>query len=572
MRSTPNLRIFVLASFVAVLGCVGTLGCTGSIDRGHAPGDPVRNGPALPGVDMPPADPSELDEQMRAEDPELFELALQYFPGMTAAGGKKRLFRLTRAQLDLTTQALLPTSYETSIASTMPSDPLQTNYEYSDNLSWNASNLTPYASWVSAIAERVQQNPASVVDCASASEVACLEQAAEAFVKRAFRGIAPPEQLARFKSFFVASAAAHGLPIATAELVDLALTSPSYVFREEVSTDGTGALLHEVQLQHLAYALADAPPDALQLSANAAASAQIDAVLASPLAREKLLRFFIAWLEIKEPKDFALAASVFPEWTEAVASAAVENLKAFLSRELMLDAPSLKSITQATDAFASPETAFLYDTNVGANNELITLEPSERLGIFTQPAVIASHSGPTTTRLVKRGVFFTRKVMCLPLGAPPPGVTTTLPMTPNATERQRIESITSVQPCIGCHAFINPFGSMQEGYDALGRFRTHDEMDLPVDASIAIDFLDEGPLQAQTGVDALRGLTGSTRFKQCFTRQMFRFYMGRDEAEADDPVLRQMFFAFARDDRQDILAGLRALAQSASFSQRVEAP
>ena len=50
------------------------------------------------------------------------------------------------------------------------------------------------------------------------------------------------------------------------------------------------------------------------------------------------------------------------------------------------------------------------------HRELVDLDPAQRLGIFTQPAVIASHSGPTTTRLVKRGVFFTRKVMCMPLG------------------------------------------------------------------------------------------------------------------------------------------------------------
>ena len=33
------------------------------------------------------------------------------------------------------------------------------------------------------------------------------------------------------------------------------------------------------------------------------------------------------------------------------------------------------------------------------------------------------------------------------------------------------------------------------------------------------------------------------RFKQCFVRQVFRFYTGRDETPADDSVLRQMFSA-----------------------------
>jgi hypothetical protein len=554
-----------------LVACIGGGGCNGSIDTEHPRTDGIS--PGLPGGGSPLPDPNVGDDEMRAQDPELFDVATHYFPGTTAAGGKKRLFRLTRAQLDLTTQTLLPGSYTESVTTAMPRDPLQTNYEYSDNLSWNGANLTPYASWVSAIAQNVgSTKPETVAACASASDVACLEQGSDAFVTRAFRGVATPEQLDRFSSFFVTSAAARGVPDAVTDLVDVTLTSPGYVFRDEVLTDGTGALLPAQRLQNLTYTLADAPPEALALTTAAAPEAQLDAVLASTLARDKLIRFFVAWLEIKEPADFGLAANIFPEWTEQVASAAVQDTKAFLARELGGPTPSLKSITQASDAFASPETAFLYGANVTTNATPIATAPMERLGIFTQPAVVASHSGPTTTRLIKRGVFFTRKVMCLPLGNPPPGIDTTIPETPNATERQRIETLTANQPCAGCHTFINPFGFMQQSFDPLGRFRTRDEAGLPIDPSISIDFLDEGPLSAQTGVDALRALTDTTRFKQCFTRQLFRFYMGRDEVATDDPLLRQMYFAFAKDDRQDILAALRTLAGSPSFSQRTEMP
>lgn len=566
----PNLALRT------VIVCVATsVACTGAIEGSR--GSPIDEGPGLPGVGGTGGTGNDgqiqnMDDEMRAEDPALFDVATMYFPGTSASGGKKRLFRLTRTQLDLTTQALLPGAYAEPVTATMPRDPLQTNYEYSDNLSWNAANLTPYAAWVEGIAGRVKANPSSIISCASETDQACLSTAADAFVRRAFRGIATPEQLGHFSSFFSASVAEHGLPVATADLVDLTLTSPSYVFREEVATDAALALLPAQQLQHLTYALADVPPEALHLSAAAPDSAAIEAVLASSLARDKLLRFFVAWLEIREPADFGLAANVFPEWNEQIAAVAVQDSKAFLARELAGPAPTLKALTQSTEAFMSPETAFLYDASTSVSQSPIALPPSERIGIFTQPAVIASHSGPTTTRLVKRGVFFTRKIMCLPLGAPPPGVDTTVPTTPGATERQRIESITTMQPCSGCHSFINPFGFMQESYDALGRFRTRDESDLPINPSITVEFLDEGPLATQTSVDALRALTNSSRFKQCFARQLFRFYMGRDEEPGDNPVLRQMYFAFAKDDSQDILAMLRVLAGSTSFSQRTEVP
>jgi hypothetical protein len=73
-------------------------------------------------------------------------------------------------------------------------------------------------------------------------------------------------------------------------------------------------------------------------------------------------------------------------------------------------------------------------------------------------------------------------------------------------------------------------------------------------------------------VAALEGFTSSMMFKQCFVRQLFRFYMGRDEGPADDPLLRKMFFDFANQDQQAIVGLLRDLASAPSFSQRSEVP
>jgi hypothetical protein len=475
---------------------------------------------------------------------------------------------------------LLPTHFKTPTVTVMPRDPLQTNYEYAENLSFNASNFTPYTTWVQQVAASVRANPTSVIDCTAQNNApSCLESGAKLFVKQAFRGVASDAQLDRFAQFFVASVTTAGIADATADLVDLTLTSPQYVFREEVQTTA-GSLSPLQKLQNIAYTLTDAPPSALglsldadvaQLSSAAGVQKVVDRVLATPQARQKLTRFFGAWLEVKEPDEFALAPDVFPEFTPEVATAAVESTRAFLNLQLSAAAPKLKDVTQSSQAFVSDTLTAIYGVKAPAKLTLTELDPTQRFGIFTQPAVIASHSGPTTTRLVKRGVFFTRKVMCLPLGLPPPGVNTTLPMTKNVTERQRVESVTSSPGCQGCHAYINPFGFMQENYDAMGRWRTTDEK-LPIDASIKATFLDEGPLETRTPVDALKALTSSYRFQQCFARQVFRFYMGRDETAGDDPWLRQMFFGLADQNQQNIVDMLQTLARSESFSQRSETP
>jgi hypothetical protein len=586
-RAFPRLSplpLLLLAAVAVCAGCEGSIGDERMLLGGDALGagganSPGRLGPAaLPTI--PPGESTKaVDAQMQAANPTLFETAQTYFPDDNALNPPTRLFRLTRTQLDITTKSLLPASYTTPASDVMPRDPLQTNYEYAANLSFNPANFTPYTNWVGQLVASVRAKPQSVIDCAASNNApTCLDDQARKFVARAFRGIAPDPVLARYATFFTTSVQQVGLPDATADLVDLTLTSPQYVFRDEVLPAG-GLLTPAQQLQNISYTLADAPPDAIglsladpagQLSTPDLLARTIDQVLATPAARDKLMRFFISWLEVKQADEFALAPDVYPEFTPEVAAAAVEETKAFLNRQLAGAAPKLKDVTQSTQTFVSEALGTIYGLKKSTKG-LVDLDPTQRLGIFTLPGVIASHSGPTTTRLVKRGVFFTRKVMCLPLGLPPPGVNTVLPEIADATERQRVETATSTARCQGCHAFINPFGFMQENFDATGKWRTTDN-GKPIDSTIHVEFLDEGPLDTKTPIDALRGLTGSLRFQQCFARQLFRFYLGRDEIAGDDPILRQMFFGFANQGVQDIVAMLQTLARSATFSQRTVAP
>jgi hypothetical protein len=575
MPHLPPARAPSIVPATLMVAAVLALGCEGKIGAGGGAGGSgvVTGAGGVTGSGGAGAPPS------------LDTVATRYFPGQTAGYGGKRMFRLTRAQLDVTVQTLLPTyagagaaGVTTAVAS-VPRDPLQTNYEYADNLGFNPANFAPFAGWAAQIAAAVKARPAGAIDCSSSgNSTACLTEQAKKLASRAFRGTVSDAQLARFSDLFTSSVASVGLPSATADLVDVVLSSPSFAFRDEVQTDATGLLLPAQQLQNITYTLADGPPEAVGLSsATPVAHLQtpdlvgktVDQVLASPAARAKLLRFFLAWLEVKEPEEFAIAESAFPEFTPDVAAAVVAETKAFLQRQLGSAAPSMKDLTESTQSVLSAAGSFLYGRPPGAATGLVDLDPAQRLGIFSQPAVIASHSGPTTTRLVKRGVFFVRKVMCIPLGAPPSDVATTVPMSAGATERERVETVTAQSKCAGCHAIINPFGFMQENYDAIGRWRTTDD-GTPIDASISVNVLDEGPVTTSSPVDALRAFTRSYRFQQCFARQLFRYYLGRDEVAGDDPLLRQMFVEFAGDGRQDIVRMLRTLATAPAFSRRAE--
>jgi len=580
------MRYAVLIRALPIAAATWSLGCTSGLapaptNSGSEPNAAAGTG----GVDANAGRagagaPTPVDKEQQSKNPDLFEVATRFFPNLSSGDAHKRVFRLTRRQLDSTTKTLLPAHFSTEAVASVPADPLQTNYEYADNLSFNPANFTPYTQWVSQLVDSVRKKPETVIACtAQANAPACLEQQAGQFVTKAFRGVVSDAQLAHYTSFFQSSVKDVGIANATADLVDLTLTSPNYVFRDEVSTNGSGSLAAAQLLQNISYTLADSPPEALGLSSlepkaavqpASTLQATLDRVLASDAARAKLLQFFVSWLEVREPTEFGISTEVFPEFTPEVARAVVQETRAFLERQLAGSAPKLRDLTEATESVVSDDMAFIYGLSKGGS-KAVTLDPAQRLGVFTLPGVLASHSGPTTTRLVKRGVFFTRKVMCLSLGNPPAGLDTSLPSSGGASERQRVESGTSHVPCSSCHRYINPFGFMLENYDAIGRFRTSDQ-GVPVDPSISVDFVDGAPFEANTPIEALQGFTRSKQFQQCFARQLFRFYLGRDETPDDDPILRQMFFDFANQDRQDIFGMLRTLAGSSALSRRSEAP
>ena len=507
----------------------------------------------------------------RAAEPDLTATARKYFPSDEEGGSPARIFRLTREQIDSTVAFLLPGYYAKSVKEVMARDPLQTNYEYAELLSFNPSNLGPLSGWIKDIADRVRAKPAGLIDCGTGNDAGCLKDKARAFVLKAMRGDLRGGKVDEIVEAYAAAVPKSGHAQATGDLVERVLASPYFLFRREQVDVRRGRPDPGQDLEALTYILADSPPEKLKFdSANAIAYMQtpgdasraVQDIVASKEAREKLVRFFKAWLEIKDPGDFTISTQVFPAFDAKLTAAMLNETDRFLRAQLATPAPKLKDITQSSQSFVSKALEPLYAGTKAADaagTKPVQLDAAQRFGIFSQPALIASHSGPTDTRPIKRGVFWVRKVMCMEMEPPPQGLDLTLYEVKGGTERQKIEEGTKRKACVGCHKFINPFGFLMESYDALGQWRTT-EHGQPIDPSIAIDFLDEGPVKAATTVEALKILTSSAMFKQCFARQMFRFYMGRNEEPADDPLLRRMYIQFAQNDEQDIMKLIGVLA------------
>ena len=84
------------------------------------------------------------------------------------------------------------------------------------------------------------------------------------------------------------------------------------------------------------------------MSEPAARTATIEALVATPEARGKLLRFILAWLEVKESAEFEISPQKFPKFSEKLADSMRAELVEFLRSELAKPAPKLKDLTLAT--------------------------------------------------------------------------------------------------------------------------------------------------------------------------------------------------------------------------------
>src|SRR6185369_5842234 len=99
---------------------------------------------------------------------------------------------------------------------------------------------------------------------------------------------------------------------------------------------------------------------------------------------------------------------------------------------------------------------------------------------------------------------------------------------PNVTMRERLSMHSKDPRCAACHLLMDPLGLPLEAYDHVGRFRTM-ENGKAIDASGTLggsgnqDGAFMGPIELGAKLGA------STTVAQCFVRQSFTYWMGRQD-------------------------------------------
>ncbi len=155
------------------------------------------------------------------------------------------------------------------------------------------------------------------------------------------------------------------------------------------------------------------------------------------------------------------------------------------------------------------------------------LDATERAGVLTQIGFLSAQGEGSTPNIIIRGVHIAKDILCQDIPPPPDNI----PMLPaigaNSTNRQRVETLTAMAPCNGCHPpFINPLGFALEKLDGVGAWRTTENgQNIDARGTYTVDgsaVMFDGP------VELAKTITSSTQAHACYAKHWAEYLYGRD--------------------------------------------
>jgi hypothetical protein len=429
-----------------------------------------------------------------------------------------------------------------------------------------------------AVAELVSRDPArraALAPCLlDRDDDECGGAFIDAFGPRVYRGRLDGDERARL----LAAWSADTLEARVENVVLHALMSPRFLYRPELAGEDLGGRVqalggHEVA-SRLSYLLWGTMPDA-ELFAAADADAlgdaegirvQAERMLDDPRARAGIARFAVEWLRLLERPGLGFSERFLDGLdTTGLRADIIAELPRLFEHLVFEDAGRFADLFTTRLGFVTtPGLATIY--GVGLPGAEVSDGPialsDDRGGLLTRAAILLG-TGDETHPLV-RGAFVVKRLLCHELTPPPlpPDALEPPPFDPNASNRQRWSEKTDSGSCAGCHQLINPSGFAAEGYDAIGRARTEEDVidpagevvnTLPVDTRVSV-IIDGDTHDVADLVELGAILADSDEASRCFATQLFRYGNGRREADEDassidalvpgERTLRDLLLAF----------------------------
>ena len=335
-------------------------------------------------------------------------------------------------------------------------------------------------------------------------------------------------------------------------ILEAMMQSPKFIYRMENQIgDGSWWPIDPYELANrISYIVWGAPPDDALLKAAEAGDLSdletlrphIDRMLKDPRAIRRSEQFVIQWLNLDRLENMQPSRERFPNWSAELAADMRRETIAFFREVVWKSDRPLSDLLNAQFSYLTPKLAKHYgvspqDTQF-ARYDLSSV-PS-RGGLLTHGSVLTI--GGDDASMVTRGLFVLNDLLFSEVGDPPPGLDTTpVPTSPGNTHRaiamERIKS----ESCGGCHSRFEPLAFGLEKYNGLGTFLERDEHgnSLREDGEILFPG-DATPTSYETSSEMMQLLAESQRVRECLTRKVTQFAIGRPLFASDARIVRKI--------------------------------
>ena len=375
---------------------------------------------------------------------------------------------------------------------------------------------------------------------------ACEAWLLEDIAPRLFRRPLDADELTRYRALYDAGVDEDGAQEGARWVLEALLTSPSFLYLDEVTGEDGATLTGLGVAARLALSIWGANPDedlltraaAGELDTPEAVVAEAERMLADPRAEDGLREFVDQWFHLEKldepdsrPDIAALGAGTV---------AALREEPVAFTRGILENGGGLAELLTATDTAALEPLRGLYGSDIASEaNGVFSLNPDRRAGVLTVPGVMAALAHAEITSPTMRGHTILGNVLCTPPSPPPAGLDVTVPpVVPGKTTRERLETHFSDPSCSSCHRTMDGIGFAFEGFDWLGRTRTEDN-GLPVDDNSEF-ILGDDEITVDGAVDLANVLSDRSEIAACVAKQWIRYSTGIAETQEAGCLVEQM--------------------------------
>ena len=384
-------------------------------------------------------------------------------------------------------------------------------------------------------------------------EPACAREILEQLVRRAYRRPATQADVDDLLAFFRQGLERGGFEAGIETALRAVLVSPHFLFRAEVGSGGEGSGPHRITdfelASRLSFFLWGSIPDEALLSAaasgslrdDAALEAQVRRMLADPRSAALVESFAGQWLYLRNLDTLTPDRRLFADFDDNLRQAFRRETELLFETILRKDR-SLVELLSADYTYLNERLAKHYGIpHVYGDHFREVQLPADgiRGGLLTHAGILAVTSYGNRTSPVLRGKWVLENILGTPPPPPPPEATPLRERSasdPPLTLRERIAAHRADPACASCHDLIDPIGFAFEQFDAVGRWRTHDE-GIPVDASGSLPdgTRFRGPAEFREALLRRPELFVSTAAEKLLT-----YALGRGLESYDAPAVRKI--------------------------------